>query len=106
NAAELTYVMRSGERELQESEAASANLKRQLRLRRRLNLVLGVGLVVAAGLAVVTVMQISSVRRLRSDAERLLHSATEANAVLGTLTVELEESLGESRAVLATRLGI
>src|SRR5690606_31528439 len=32
NAAELTYVMRSGERELEESESASASLKRQLRL--------------------------------------------------------------------------
>ena len=105
-AAELAYVMRSGERELEESEAASAGLKRQLRLRRRLNLVLAVGLAVAAGLAAVTITQISSVRQLRAETERLLHSATEATGALGALTAELEESLGESRAVLATRLGI
>lgn len=105
-AAELAYVMRSGERELEESEAASAALKRQLRLRRRLNLVLGLGLAVAIGLATVTVLQVSSMRRLRAEAERLLHSATQANAALGALTFELEESLGESQAILAARLGI
>lgn len=106
NAAELAYVMRSGERELEESEAASAALKRQLRLRRRLNLVLAGGLVVAAGLAAVTITQVSSVRRLSAEAARLLHSATDANAALGALTLELEESLGESQSILAARLGI
>lgn len=105
-AAEFAYVMRSGERELEENEAASAALKRQLRLRRRLNLVLALGLAVAVGLATVTVLQVSSMRKLRAEAERLLHSATDANAALGALTTELEESLGESQSILAARLGI
>lgn len=105
-AAELAFVMRSGERELAENEAASSALQRQLRLRRRLNLVLSLGLVVAAGLATVTIKQVSSLRALRAEAERLLFSATEANSALNTLAADLEESLGASRAVLATRLGI
>lgn len=104
--AELAFVMRSGERELEESEIATRAMRRELRLRQRLNVLFGAGLLAAAVLAAVAVWQTSSVVRLRADAERLLHATHEANAALGNLAVELEESLGESRVVLARRLGI
>lgn len=105
-AEELSYVMRSGERELQESEATRRSLRRELQLRRRLNTLLAVGMTAAIALAASTIWQMSSVQRLRGDAERLFHAATEANMALSTLTEELEASLGESRVVLSRRLGI
>ncbi|MBX3144496.1 MAG: trypsin-like peptidase domain-containing protein [Trueperaceae bacterium] len=103
---ELSFVMLAGDQEARESEAAQTTLKRQLQLRRRLNVLLGVGMAVAVILAAVTVWQMSSVQRLRADTERLLHSTSEANAALGALAVELDDSLGESRVLLARRLGI
>lgn len=103
---ELAFVMRSSEHEFQQSEVARQVLNRQLQMRRRLNLVLAVGMAVAASFAGITVWQMSSVQRLRADTERLLHSTSQANAALESLAGELEESLGESKVVLARRLSI
>jgi WD40 repeat protein len=103
---ELSFIVRSSEREQEVQAVARAALRRQLRFRRRMNVLLGIGMAAALALAATTAWQTSSARRLRDEAERLLHTTASANAALESLRRDLEQATGEARAVLARQLGI